>query len=55
MQKKRKNNSFLLIAIETLFGAWVGTVVGNDLSTTYDVARHDKIKASDYKDWWEPW
>ena len=41
--------------VGTLFGAWVGTVVGNVLSTTYDEARHDKIEASDYKDWWKPW
>ena len=41
--------------VGTLFGAWVGTVVGDVLSTTYDEARHDKIEASDYKDWWKPW
>ena len=28
---------------------------GDVLSTTYDEARHDKIEASDYKDWWKPW
>ena len=32
-----------------------GTVIGNFLSTTYDEARHVKVEASDYKDWWKPW
>ena len=50
MQKKRRNNRFHTYAIETLFGAWVGTVVDDVLSTTYD-----KIEVSDYSDWWELW
>ena len=45
MQKKRRNNRFHTYDVETLFGAWVGTVVGDVLSTTYD-----KIELSDYKD-----
>ena len=50
MQKKRRNNRFHTYAIETLFGVWVGTVVDDVLSKTYD-----KIEVSDYSDWWELW
>ena len=42
---KRRNNSFHTYAIETLFGAWVGTVVDDVLSKTYD-----KIEVYDYSD-----
>nr|WP_245335654.1 hypothetical protein [Streptococcus panodentis] len=41
--------------VGTLAGAYLGTLVGNFFSTIYDEARHDKIEASDYKDWWKPW
>ena len=36
--------------VGTLAGAYLGTVIGNFLSTTYDEARHDKVEFSDYKD-----
>ena len=39
----------------TLAGAYLGNVIGNFLSTTYDEARHDKVEFSDYKDVLKLW
>ncbi|WP_128837588.1 hypothetical protein [Streptococcus sp. DD11] len=41
--------------VGTLAGAYLGTLVGNFFSTTYDEVRHEKLALSDYKDVLKPW